>query len=86
VEPEPRTPSSAIACTDSAVTDVAIRDSMIRLGQFLKLAGAVESGADVKRILALDDVTVNDVVEHRRGRQLVRGDLVGLAGEIFRVS
>jgi ribosome-associated protein len=68
------------------VTEVPIRDSMIRLGQFLKLAGAVESGADVKRILALDDITVNDVIEHRRGRQLVRGDRVGLGGEVYRVS
>lgn len=68
------------------MTDVPIRDSVIRLGQFLKLAGAVESGADVKRILALDDVTVNDVVEHRRGRQLVRGDQVALGGEAYRVS
>lgn len=68
------------------VTDVPIRDSVIRLGQFLKLAGAVDSGADVKRILALDDVTVNDVVEHRRGRQLVRGDQVALGGEVYRVS
>lgn len=68
------------------MTDVPIRDSVIRLGQFLKLAGAVDSGADVKRILALDDVTVNDVVEHRRGRQLVRGDQVALGGEVYRVS
>jgi ribosome-associated protein len=59
---------------------------MIRLGQFLKLTGAVESGADVKRILTLDDVTVNDVVEHRRGRQLVRGDRVALGGDVYRVS
>jgi len=68
------------------VTDVPIRDSVIRLGQFLKLAGAVESGADVKRILALDDVTVNGVVEHRRGRQLVRGDEVALGDNSFRVA
>jgi ribosome-associated protein len=68
------------------VNEVSIRDSVIRLGQFLKLAGAVESGADVKRLLAMDDVTVNGVVEHRRGRQLVRGDEVGLGGERFRVS
>jgi ribosome-associated protein len=68
------------------VTDVPIRDAVIRLGQFLKLAGAVESGADVKRVLALDDVTVNGEVEHRRGRQLVSGDEVGLGGEVFRVT
>ncbi|HEX3823996.1 MAG TPA: RNA-binding S4 domain-containing protein [Mycobacteriales bacterium] len=66
--------------------DIAIRDVMIRLGQFLKLANAVESGADAKRVLELDDVTVNGIVEHRRGRQLVRGDEVGFAGETYRVA
>jgi ribosome-associated protein len=66
--------------------DVPIRDSVIRLGQFLKLAGAVDSGAEVKRVLGLDDVTVNGAVEHRRGRQLVRGDEVGLGGETYRVA
>jgi ribosome-associated protein len=70
---------------DREVTDVPIRDAVIRLGQFLKLAGAVESGADVKRILALDDITVNGVVEHRRGRQLVKGDEVALGDLRFTV-
>ena len=68
------------------MTDVPIRDAVIRLGQFLKLAGAVESGADVKRILALDDITVNGAIEHRRGRQLVKGDVVGLGDLRFTVS
>jgi ribosome-associated protein len=68
------------------MNDVPIRDEVIRLGQFLKLAGAVDSGADVKRILALDDVTVNGIVEHRRGRQLVKGDEVALGDTRFRVA
>jgi ribosome-associated protein len=68
------------------VTEVPIRDSVIRLGQFLKLAGAVESGADVKQILAGDEVRVNGELERRRGRQLVRGDQVALGGEVFRVA
>jgi ribosome-associated protein len=68
------------------VQEIAIRDSVIRLGQFLKLANAVESGADAKRILELDDITVNGIVEHRRGRQLVKGDEVTLAGETYRVT
>jgi ribosome-associated protein len=68
------------------VQEIAIRDSVIRLGQFLKLANAVESGADAKRILESDDITVNGIVEHRRGRQLVKGDEVSLAGEVYRVT
>jgi ribosome-associated protein len=58
--------------------DVPIRDETIRLGQFLKLAGAVDSGSDVKAILVTGDVTVNGEVENRRGRQLAKGDRVTL--------
>lgn len=58
--------------------DVPIRDEMIRLGQFLKLAGVVEDGAQAKELLADAAVTVNGEVEQRRGRQLTRGDVIGL--------
>jgi ribosome-associated protein len=68
------------------VSEVAIREGGIRLGQFLKLAGAVDSGADVKGLIADGMVTVNDQLESRRGRQLVRGDVVALAGQRWRVG
>ncbi len=58
----------------------------IRLGQFLKLAGLIESGADAKVLLAEGSVTVNDAPETRRGRQLQRGDVVRLGGESARVA
>jgi ribosome-associated protein len=68
------------------VVDVAIRDEVIRLGQFLKLSGAIDTGGDVKGPLALGDVSVNGAVEHRRGRQLVKGDVVNLGDLKFRVA
>jgi ribosome-associated protein len=68
------------------VREVAIRDDMIRLGQFLKLADLVDSGADAKPVVQSGAVTVNGEVETRRGRQLHRGDVVALAGEEARVS
>ena len=66
--------------------DVAIRDEIIRLGQFLKLANLIESGAEAKDVIAAGRVTVNDEVELRRGRQLVKGDVVALAGQAARVA
>ncbi|HVQ87990.1 MAG TPA: RNA-binding S4 domain-containing protein [Actinomycetes bacterium] len=66
--------------------DVAIRDDMIRLGQFLKLANLVDTGADVKQLLETRAVRVNGEVETRRGRQLGVGDLVQVADQDFRVS
>ena len=59
---------------------VPIRDASIRLGQFLKLADLVDTGADAKGVLAEGLVRVNGDVETRRGRQLVAGDVVELTG------
>ena len=66
--------------------DVAIRDASIRLGQFLKLADLVDTGADGKALIADGHVRVNGEVETRRGRQLVPGDEVALAGRTVRVT
>ena len=66
--------------------DVPIRDASIRLGQFLKLANLVESGAEAKPVIAGGLVRVNGEVETRRGRQLVLGDVVELAGQAARVA
>jgi ribosome-associated protein len=66
--------------------DVPIRDRSIRLGQFLKLANLIESGAEAKPVLAEGNVRVNGEVETRRGRQLVLGDVVTLGGVSVRVS
>ncbi|MFC8597536.1 MULTISPECIES: RNA-binding S4 domain-containing protein [unclassified Isoptericola] len=60
----------------TAATDVPIRDDIIRLGQFLKLAGLAESGTHARDLVADGEVQVNGDVETRRGRQLVRGDVV----------
>ena len=60
---------------------VAIRDDSIRLGQFLKLADLIDTGADAKPLLATGEVSVNGQVETRRGRQLVVGDVVALGDE-----
>jgi ribosome-associated protein len=59
---------------------------MIRLGQLLKLAGVIESGAEVKELLAQEGaVRVNGEPEARRGRQLHPGDVVTAAGQELRL-
>ena len=69
----------------SPVRDVEIRDETIRLGQLLKLAGLVEHGAAAREVLEAGEVTVNGRDQTRRGRQVVPGDVVALAGERIRV-
>ena len=65
--------------------DVAIRGGMIRLGQLLKLADVVDSGGELKALLAETDVLVNGELEDRRGRQLHPGDVVTVAGDDLRI-
>jgi ribosome-associated protein len=66
--------------------EVTISDEHIRLGQFLKLTGLIDAGADAKSLLADGEVTVNDEPETRRGRQLRRGDRVAVRGSEIRVG
>ena len=65
--------------------EIAVGESGIRLGQFLKLANLVESGGAVKELLESGRVTVNGEVESRRGAQLVTGDVVACEGRSFRL-
>ncbi len=60
--------------------EIRIRSETIRLGQLLKLAGIVDSGADARALLAAGPAIVNGEPETRRGRQLHPGDRVDVAG------
>ena len=68
------------------IVDVGISDDSIRLGQFLKLANLVETGAEAKPAVQAGLVRVNGEVETRRGRQLHRGDVVELGRLAARVA
>ncbi|KAA0101265.1 RNA-binding S4 domain-containing protein [Mycolicibacterium sp. P1-18] len=68
------------------VRDVPISSESIRLGQFLKYAGMIDSGADAKGVIVDGLVRVNDAVETRRGRQLRHGDTVQLGDQTARVT
>jgi ribosome-associated protein len=67
------------------VQDVEVRDDGIRLGQFLKLAGLADTGADARVLLNLGEVEVNGDAESRRGRQLRPGDIVAVGETTVRV-
>jgi len=65
--------------------EIVIRGETIRLGQLLKLAGIVDSGSEVKELLAQQPVSVNSQRETRRGRQLHPGDVVAVGEQSLRV-
>lgn len=62
-----------------------IRDESIRLGQLLKLAGLVEDGAMARAVIAAGEVSVDGVVETRRGAQVRAGSIVSHAGQSVEV-
>ena len=66
--------------------EVEVRDDGIRLGQFLKLSGLADTGADARVLLDLGEVEVNGEAESRRGRQLQPGDVVTVGEEQVRVT
>lgn len=82
----PQARAAAPTRHNESVDEIEIRDQSIRLGQFLKLANLIESGADAKAVIADEMVSVNGDVETRRGRQLQGGDVVELGGVSVRVA
>lgn len=67
------------------IEDISIGGEVIRLGQFLKFAGLLDSGGDAKEMIIDGYVQVNGEVDRRRGRQLRDGDTVTVEGRTVRV-
>ncbi|MGN7249786.1 RNA-binding S4 domain-containing protein [Arthrobacter sp. SAFR-014] len=68
------------------IEEITIRDTMIRLGQLLKLANLVEDGVEATELIKNGLVKVNGEIDDRRGRQLHNGDTVTVNGQTVRVS
>lgn len=68
------------------LSEVAISDESIRLGQLLKLANLVQDGAMARMVIENGEVTVDGQVVLRRGTQVRPGAVVGYAGESVLVT
>jgi len=64
---------------------IKLRDEFIKLGQVLKAAGLVGSGAEAKEVIADGLVKVNDEIELRRGRKLYENDIISFDNEIIKI-
>lgn len=60
--------------------NIELRDEFIKLGQALKAAGLVESGAEAKEVITEGLVKVNNITEIQRGKKLHSGDIVSYNG------
>jgi ribosome-associated protein len=70
----------------SDAIEVPITGDMIRLGQLLKLAGAVDDGGQARTLIENGEVSVDGEVDRRRGRQVRPGSLVALGDSRIRVT
>jgi ribosome-associated protein len=60
--------------------------NFIKLDQFLKWIGAVQTGGEAKSLIQAGEVKVNNKIEMRRGRKLFEGDRVSLGNLTYDVS
>jgi len=68
-----------------ATKKIEIESAYITLGQFLKLADLIDSGAQAKFFLSENEVLVNQELEQRRGRKLYKEDQIEIAGRSYRI-
>jgi len=60
------------------IKEVEIKTKEIKLDKFLKWANISSSGGEAKNLIFSGVVTVNNIVETKRGRKLKHGDVVGI--------
>lgn len=65
---------------------MAAEPNTIKLDQFLKWVGIVQTGGEAKLLIQEGQVRVNGKREIRRGRKLVEGDRVSVLSETFVVA
>ncbi len=66
--------------------EIHIKDENIKLGQALKLAGAVDSGVDAKIVINEGLVRVNNEVCTQRGKKLVENDVISFEENEYVIS
>lgn len=65
--------------------NIYIKDEYIKLGQALKLSGAVGSGVDAKFVIQDGLVKVNNTTCTERGKKLRDGDIISFNGKEYKI-
>ena len=63
-----------------------VTQPFIKLDQFLKWQGIVQTGGEAKLRIKNGEVLVNGEVETRRGKKLIEGDRVKIEGITYEVK
>ena len=65
---------------------IRIKDTFIKLGQAMKLAGMVSEGVEAKYSIQDGEVSVNGEVCTQRGKKLFAGDEFSYKGKTVRIE
>lgn len=60
------------------VKEISIKTDSIKLDQFIKWAGIVETGGQAKIVIQNNTIRVNGINENRRGKVLHPGDTISI--------
>ena len=65
--------------------EIKINTDIIKLDSFLKWAGITTQGSDAKFIIQNGEVKLNGEVETRRGKKLIKGDVIEFEEETYKL-
>ena len=63
-----------------------VKGPYITLGQLLKAADFISSGGEQKEFLLTHKILINGIVDNRRGRKLVAGDVIKIGKREITIS
>ena len=62
------------------MNNINVKTEFIKLDQLLKLINIVSSGGEAKFIIQEGKIKVNGEIEIRRGKKIVKGDIISVDG------
>lgn len=65
--------------------EIQIQTDFIKLDSFLKWSGIVSMGSEAKFYIQNGEIKVNEEIETRRGKKLVKGDIVEFNNEKYKI-
>lgn len=65
---------------------IKLKEDYIKLGQALKAAGLVGSGAEAKEAILDGLVKVDEAVEYQRGKKLTGGEMITFKGNTIEIE
>lgn len=65
---------------------IKIHTEYITLGQFLKLAGLIDTGGQARDFIAVNSIMVNGEAAAQRGKKIYAGDVIQVNKAVFKIT